>query len=161
MIATILGLAILALVLIAYGKIITKTGNPWWWTVFGIVPIVNFVLLLVVAFRRWPVQRELELTRRALEAATGSPFPPGSRLMNYGKYPIGSGLQGYGAGQGFGAGQGYAGQAYAGQGFGTPQGYAPQGYAGPNYADQSSMDPIQQRGNFPQSPSGNPYDPRP
>jgi hypothetical protein len=29
------------------------------------VPIVNFIMLLILAFSTWPIQRELEATRRS------------------------------------------------------------------------------------------------
>ena len=103
-----------------YAKIVARSGYPWPWVFIMLVPIVNFVALCIFALRTWPVERELELTRRALEAATGSPFPPGSQLTSYGNYQIGSGLDGSGPGspQGYGADQGYGG--YSTQGYGAP-----------------------------------------
>lgn len=143
--------AIVAFGIFVYAKIVGKTGCPWPWVFIIFVPIVNIVMLAILAFKEWPVQRELALTRQALEAATGSPFPPGSQLAHYGNYQIGSGMQGYAA-------QGYSGQAYAGQGFGAGQNFAGQGPA-----DQFSVDSNQQPGQYdPYSPpsSDNPYGPR-
>lgn len=106
-------LAVIAFGVFIYAKIVARSGYPWPWVFIMFVPIVNLVMLCIFALRPWPVERELELTRRALEAATGSPFPPGSQLPAYGNYQIGSGAasgypQGYEADQGYGA----TGQAY-------------------------------------------------
>lgn len=151
-VATILGLAVLVFFLIAYSRIIAKTGNPWWWIFLGIVPIFNLAMILFLAFRRWPVQKELELTRQALEAATGSPFPPGSQLPRYGKYQIGSGL-GYGAyphaGQGYAPGQDYSASSY-GAAPTEPFYGAPPEQANPYSGFTPSEDG-----------SGNPYAPKP
>ena len=132
--------ALAAFGIFVYAKIVARTGYPWPWVFIVFVPIVNFVMLLLLAFKTWPVERELELTRRALEAATGSPFPPGSQLTRYGKYPIGSGLtgQGYGSAQGVGWDQGYG----PAQGYGSPQGYAAPSYGPPSGAQPfPSADP--------------------
>lgn len=62
-----------------------------------LVPGLNIVMLCMFAFKEWPVQRELALTRQALQAATGSPYPQGghqqytapthSRQGGYGQPP--------------------------------------------------------------------------
>lgn len=125
-------LAVIAFGVFIYAKIVARSGYPWPWVFIMFVPIVNLVMLCIFALRPWPVERELELTRRALEAATGSPFPPGSQLPAYGNYQIGSGAAS-GYPQGYEADQGYG-------GYSAPQSYsAPQGYGAPSFdapADQ-------------------------
>lgn len=146
-------LAMIAFGVFIYAKIVARSGYPWPWVFIMFVPIVNIVMLCIFALRTWPVERELELTRRALEAATGSPFPPGSQLPAYGRYQIGSGLA-YGAypqdaGQGYASGLDYSASSY-----------------GSAHAEPFSGDPAQQTNPYsgfaPQADdSGNPYAPKP
>lgn len=167
-IALIMGIyvVIIGFMIFTYAKIVAKTGYSWAWVFIIFVPVVNIVMIAMLAFRQWPVQRELELTRRALEAATGYPFPPGSELAHYGKYQMGSGLQRYGTGQGYGPGQDYDDPAYAGlSSAGQP--YSGQLYAGRAPADQGyfagTADAGQGFGHDEpraQAPSDNPYEPK-
>ena len=47
----------------AYVRIIRRAGYSGWWVLIGLVPLVNLVMLLVFAFREWPIQRELAQLR--------------------------------------------------------------------------------------------------
>ena len=51
--------AIWVVFLIAYVKIISRAGYSGWWVLVMFVPILNIVMLLVFAFKEWPIQREL------------------------------------------------------------------------------------------------------
>lgn len=140
-------LALVGFGLFLYAKIVSRSGYPWPWIFIMFVPLVNLVMLCIFALRTWPVERELELTRQALEAATGSPFPPGSQLMTYGNYQIGSGLAGYGPGpsQGSGFDQSYGSpQGYGAPSYGAPSTDQTFGSAGPGYPEQPYGDPGQQ-----------------
>lgn len=138
-------LAMIAFMVFVYAKIIGRSGYPWPWVFIMFVPIVNLVMLCIFAFKPWPIQRELELTRQALQAATGSPFPPGSQLPGYGSYQIGSGAAGFGPG--------YGGH----QGVGSPVGYgSPEGYAAPSYGSVEGYDASQGDA----APTDNPYSPK-
>ncbi len=58
-VAIIAGVAIWLVFIIAYVKIITKAGYSGWWILILLVPIANIVMLLVFAYKEWPIQREL------------------------------------------------------------------------------------------------------
>ena len=91
--------AIWVVFLIAYVKIISRAGYSGWWVLVMFVPILNIVMLLIFAFKEWPIQRELaELRGWANQIQRGQPG-------------YGSGSPGYGGGQ-----QGY------GQAPGNPTG---------------------------------------
>ena len=45
---------ILALVAIPVGNILRRTGHNYAWCVFAVVPLVNFALLWIFAFKPWP-----------------------------------------------------------------------------------------------------------
>jgi hypothetical protein len=44
-------------------KIIGRTGYSAWLALLMIVPLANLVLMLVLAFSEWPVQREVATLR--------------------------------------------------------------------------------------------------
>jgi len=62
-VAIIIGIAIWLVFVIAYIKIITRAGYSGWWVLIIIVPIVNIVMLLIFAYKEWPIQRELRELR--------------------------------------------------------------------------------------------------
>ena len=58
-----LGFAVLSIV--ATVKVITKAGYSGWWILASFVPLLNFVMFLVFAFSKWPIERQLEAARRS------------------------------------------------------------------------------------------------
>jgi len=42
-------------------KIIRKAGYNGWWVVFGVVPILNLLLLWIFAFAEWPNTKRSEM----------------------------------------------------------------------------------------------------
>ena len=64
--------------LIAYVKIISRAGYSGWWVLMMFVPIVNIVMLLIFAFKEWPIQRELRRAARLGES------DPARRQQGYG-----------------------------------------------------------------------------
>lgn len=60
---SLLAVAIWIVFLIAYIKIISKAGYSGWWVLIMFVPIANVVMLLVFAYKEWPIQRELKELR--------------------------------------------------------------------------------------------------
>lgn len=84
--------AIWVIFLIAYVKIISRAGYSGWWVLVMFVPIVNVVMLLIFAFKEWPIQRELaELRGWANQIQRNG--PPGGQQ--------GGGQQGYGQNPGY------------------------------------------------------------
>jgi hypothetical protein len=73
--ASLLGLAIWIVFLIAYIKIISKAGYSGWWVLIMFVPIVNVVMLLVFAYKEWPIQRELKELRAWASQIQRGPGP--------------------------------------------------------------------------------------
>jgi len=62
-VAIIIGIAIWLVFVVAYIKIITRAGYSGWWVLIIIVPIANIVMLLIFAYKEWPIQRELRELR--------------------------------------------------------------------------------------------------
>lgn len=73
--AGLVGLAVWLIFLIAYIKIISKAGYSGWWVLIMFVPIVNVIMLLVFAYKQWPVQRELAELRAWADQIRRGPGP--------------------------------------------------------------------------------------
>jgi hypothetical protein len=94
-------LAIIVIGILAYVKIISRAGYSGWWVLILLVPIVNIIMVLVFAFKEWPIQRELRELRgwaNQIQRGSGGGQPaygqPSSSPQGYGQ-PA-SGPQGYG-----------------------------------------------------------------
>ncbi len=93
--AVIAGIAIWLVFIIAYIKVIMKAGYSGWWIFILLVPIVNVVMLLVFAYKEWPIQRELAELRGwagQIQRGAGAPAQPGYGQQGY--RPEGFGKQG-------------------------------------------------------------------
>ena len=66
-------LVALAIVILIYWKLFSKAGYSGWLSLLMMVPLVNFGMILFLAFSDWPVLKEL----RDLRARTGY-VPPGA-----------------------------------------------------------------------------------
>ncbi|HEU0130617.1 MAG TPA: hypothetical protein VFQ85_06460 [Mycobacteriales bacterium] len=60
--------AVLVFVLLAFGlllrvRIARKAGFSAWWAVLSLIPFAGFVVEILFAFVRWPVERELATLR--------------------------------------------------------------------------------------------------
>jgi len=53
-----------AIQILAFCKIFSKTGFSWALGLLMIVPIANIVMLFVLAFAEWPIERELRSYRQ-------------------------------------------------------------------------------------------------
>ncbi len=47
-------LLIFILIIWIYGRILNKAGHSRWWVLLIFVPIVNFIMIWVFAFTKWP-----------------------------------------------------------------------------------------------------------
>jgi hypothetical protein len=45
--------------LIAWVRIFTRIGWPAWLGILIVVPLVNLVLILIMAFKEWPIEKRL------------------------------------------------------------------------------------------------------
>jgi hypothetical protein len=96
-----LSLGVLSIV--AGVKVISKAGYSGWWILITLVPVVGFVMFLVFAFSKWPIQARLEAAERG---------PSGGRSGGYGWDPYGPGTRAAVGGQSpWGPGQGRSGGA--------------------------------------------------
>jgi hypothetical protein len=74
----IIALVSVAFTVVIYFFIFKRTGMSPWFSLLMLVPIANFVMLLVLAFTEWPVQRENAMLRAQLAGAAGGaagPYP--------------------------------------------------------------------------------------
>jgi hypothetical protein len=67
-----IGLLVFAFAVICQVKIITKAGYSGWYVLTQFVPILGFVMFLMFAFGKWPIQERLE----AAERGVGRGYPP-------------------------------------------------------------------------------------
>jgi hypothetical protein len=81
----IIALVTVAFTVLIYYFIFKRTGMSPWLSLLMLVPIANFVMLLILAFSEWPIQRELKALRAQLTASggysgSGGPVTPGSTI---------------------------------------------------------------------------------
>jgi len=62
-------LAIIAVSVWVWWRIVSRTGHSGWLSLLMLVPLANIVLLLMLAFGEWPIHREMADLRRRLETA--------------------------------------------------------------------------------------------
>ena len=60
LIAGFFALLMLALTVLVWWKIFSKAGYSGAMGLLMLVPLVNFVMILILAFGQWPIHRELE-----------------------------------------------------------------------------------------------------
>ena len=63
--------AVLALVITIWWRIFDKTGYGGAMSLLMLLPIINLIMLLVLAFGEWPIQQEVRRLRRALDDRDG------------------------------------------------------------------------------------------
>jgi len=72
-------LVVLAFTVLVYFMIFQRTGMNPWLSLLMLVPIANFIMLIILAFTEWPVQREVRALRAQLSGGTlypGTAAPP-------------------------------------------------------------------------------------
>ena len=74
---SLLGLVVAVVFFIAYIQIIRRAGYSGWWVLVWFVPVLNFVMLLIFAFKEWPIQRELRELRGWADQIQRGPGPQG------------------------------------------------------------------------------------
>lgn len=60
---------IVAVKILIFCKIFSKTGYSWTLGLLILVPIANIVMLFVLAFAEWPIQRELRSYKQQSQVA--------------------------------------------------------------------------------------------
>jgi hypothetical protein len=74
---SLLGLVIAVIFFVAYIQIIRRAGYSGWWVLVMFVPVLNVVMLLVFAYKEWPIQRELRELRGWASQIQRGPGPQG------------------------------------------------------------------------------------
>ena len=47
-----------AAVVVPVWRILERSGNSGWWSLFMVIPGVNLLLLWIIAFAPWPIERK-------------------------------------------------------------------------------------------------------
>ena len=90
---------VLVFMITIWWRIFDKTGHGGAMSLLMLLPIINFIMLLVLAFGEWPIQQEVRRLRRALDEREdygggrrfGGDLPP----RDSGRRPGGEGDIGY------------------------------------------------------------------
>ncbi|MGN8244796.1 hypothetical protein ACTHAM_001903 [Cellulomonas soli] len=111
-------LAIIGFAVYMVLRVAKKAGYSPWYGLLYFIPLVNFVVLVMFVFSKWPIEREVEELRTQVWAAQGR--------------ALAAGQPGYGAPSRFGAPPAYEAPAYGGSpGYGETTSYGTQtGYPG-------------------------------
>ncbi len=67
----VIALAMLILHVVVFCKIYARAGYPWAMGFLMLIPIVNFILMLILAFSEWPIQRQVKQLQQQLASPTG------------------------------------------------------------------------------------------
>ena len=73
LVAVLFGLLLFALTILIWCKIFSKAGYSWAMGLLMLVPIANFIMLLVLAFSDWPIHKELRLLKQPRSPAQVPP----------------------------------------------------------------------------------------
>ena len=63
-------LLIVAVKILVFCKIFSKAGYSWALGLLMLVPIANIIMLFVLAFAEWPIERELRSFRKQNQVAS-------------------------------------------------------------------------------------------
>jgi len=64
-----MGLIMFVIQILVFCKIFSKTGFSWAFGLLMLVPIANLVMLFVLAFAEWPIERELRSFKQQRQVA--------------------------------------------------------------------------------------------
>ena len=65
----VIGMAFAAFTLLVYFLIVKRTGYSPWLSLLMLVPVANLIVLIILAFTEWPIERELKALRARAGAA--------------------------------------------------------------------------------------------
>ena len=91
-IMVVLYVAMIGFGLYMYWRIAGKAGWPGWYSLGLVVPVLNLVLMVMFAFKEWPVETENRVMRQQLDFSGYGGFPSGlaqapGQSASYGTYP--------------------------------------------------------------------------
>ncbi len=55
---------IILVIIVPAWRIVSKTGYPGVLSLLFLVPVVSIIMLFVLAFSKWPIEKQLEESRR-------------------------------------------------------------------------------------------------
>jgi len=58
----------IVIILVTFWKIFSKTGQAGALSLLMIIPLLNVIMLFVLAFGKWPIEKELEKCKSKLPA---------------------------------------------------------------------------------------------
>jgi hypothetical protein len=64
-------LAMFILHVVVFCKIYSRAGYPWAMGFLMLIPIVNFIMMLILAFSEWPIQKQVKQLQQQLASPTG------------------------------------------------------------------------------------------
>lgn len=68
--AMIVWLVTIVITIVVSCKIFSKAGYSWALGLLMLIPIVNFIMMLVLAFSEWPIQKEIKALKAQPAPAT-------------------------------------------------------------------------------------------
>jgi uncharacterized membrane protein YhaH (DUF805 family) len=74
------GLAITVFMIWVYYLILKKAGMNPWLSLLMLFPLAGFIVLLILAFSEWPIERENRALRAQL-GHSGADAPPGAAII--------------------------------------------------------------------------------
>jgi hypothetical protein len=64
-----IGLTFTVLHVIVFCMIYSRAGYPWAMGLLMLIPVVNFIMMLILAFSEWPIQRQLRQLQQTASQA--------------------------------------------------------------------------------------------
>ncbi len=83
-VSAVISLVIFIFAIVIWWRIFAKAGYSGALGLLMFVPVANLIVLLVLAFARWPIQKEVDLLRQQAAAARDSRY---SSSPEYPQYP--------------------------------------------------------------------------
>jgi hypothetical protein len=71
-------LAVSILKLVVFCKIYSRAGYPWAMGFLMLIPVVDAIMMLILAFSEWPIQKQVKQLQQQLASPTG----PGGNSRN-------------------------------------------------------------------------------
>jgi len=81
--SVIFSLVAIIFAVVIYWRIFSKAGYSGALGILMLIPIVNIVMLCILAFGQWPIYKELNYLRQ--QAARGQQYPPSPQYPQYGQ----------------------------------------------------------------------------
>jgi hypothetical protein len=64
---------VIAILIVPYWKIYSRTGQSGALSLLQLIPVINVIMLFILAFGEWPIERELKDAQRRLHDLSQNP----------------------------------------------------------------------------------------